>query len=247
MAIDAERFLAAAAGFTQATKPATSADRPNRLATIDYDYDPTTWPVTLPRVLFEGEQTVTRKRWPVLSGYTPQPGDRVLMVPQGARSYVIVGTLTAPVEVKDRLFWKTADQSVTSSTTLVDDVHLSAPVEANSVYRVILALNATGSTSGDIKLAWGTPSGSDGGGRWLQGPAAGQDPGSPALMEVRAAFWATERSYGLSATAASIIEHGLLQTGSTPGTLQLRWAQNNSNATATTVATRSNLWITRFG
>lgn len=244
MSSSVERALADIAGYTQATRPVTSADRPNRLATIDYDYNPASFPDVLPRVLFDGEQTVTRKRWPVLSGYRPRPGDRVLMVPQGG-GYIIVGTLT-PVERPDRLFWKTADQAVTSSTTLVDDAHLSASVEANAVYKVILALNATGATAGDIKLAWSVPSGSDTGGRWLQGPAASQDPASPALMEVRAALWATERSYGMSGTAASIIEHGLLQTGATPGTLQLRWAQNNSNGTATTVLTRSNLWISRF-
>lgn len=96
MTLNAERLLVAAAGFTQATKDPTSSDRPNRLAVIDYDYDPTSFPDVWPRVLFEGEQTVTRKRWPVGSGYWPAPGDRVLMVPEGARSYIIVCAIEQP-------------------------------------------------------------------------------------------------------------------------------------------------------
>lgn len=91
MRLDPERFLVNVAGYTQATSPKA---RPPRLATIDYDYDPGTFPGVWPRVVFDGETTPTRKRWPVLSGYWPRPGDRVLMQPVGLSSYVIVGTLS---------------------------------------------------------------------------------------------------------------------------------------------------------
>src|SRR5690606_14561479 len=91
MRLDPERFLVNVAGYTQATSPKA---RPPRLATIDYGYDPGTFPGVWPRVVFDGETTPTRKRWPVLSGYWPRPGDRVLMQPVGLSSYVIVGTLS---------------------------------------------------------------------------------------------------------------------------------------------------------
>lgn len=62
----------------------------NKLARIDPDYDPTGFPATLPRVIFDGEKLLTRKRYHALSPYIPEPGDRVLMVPVST-SYIIAG------------------------------------------------------------------------------------------------------------------------------------------------------------
>lgn len=64
-----------------------------RLAVIDPAYDPFTYPATLPLVTFEGEPTLSGKRYVTLQPYRPQPSDRVLMVPVG-NTYVIAGTLT---------------------------------------------------------------------------------------------------------------------------------------------------------
>src|SRR5690606_41624716 len=65
MRLDPERFLVNVGGCTPATSPKA---RPPRLATIDCGYDPGTFPGVWPRVVFDGETTPTRKRWPVLSG-----------------------------------------------------------------------------------------------------------------------------------------------------------------------------------
>ncbi|HEU4754011.1 MAG TPA: hypothetical protein VFU47_12955 [Armatimonadota bacterium] len=58
-----------------------------RLATIDPAYSSGN-----PKVTFDGEDTLSGRTYPKLRGYTPAPGDRVLMLRVGA-SYVIVGAL----------------------------------------------------------------------------------------------------------------------------------------------------------
>lgn len=88
-------FLQSIVGYTQhvglAENP--SANAPMRLAVIDVSYDPAEYPVTLPRVLFEGEDTIGDKRYPVMPrDYVPGPGDRVVMLPVG-HTYIIIGCL----------------------------------------------------------------------------------------------------------------------------------------------------------
>jgi hypothetical protein len=235
-----EEFLSAITGHVLARLP---QNRAPRTATIDYahtGYGPA-------RVQFDGEQTVTTKRFPSLAHYRPRAGDRVLLVPAGRRGWMIVGT-TDLVEPDEQLIIKEADQSVTNSTTLVDDTELWVDVEAHATYRIILALHATGSESGDIKLAWSIPTNAEAGGRWVFGAGVSTTPTSgSATVQNAAANWVTERTYGTHATIGnSILENGLLRTGDTPGRLQLRWAQVTSNATATSVRAPSNLWIKRF-
>lgn len=243
---DPVRFLRDMAGFSEAQRRRTSADKRVRLATIDPDHRPEDiFGGVFPKVRFDGESTLSRKRYPLVKGIIPNPGDRVVLTPVGT-TYLITDIIYDPNNdpiPDERLIIKRSDQSVTSSTTLVDDNDIYALVEPNRVYRVILVLNATGSTGGDIRLSWSVPSGSDAGGRWLQGPHESTDPAGAATMEVRAALWSTERVYGTSGSANSIIEHGLLQTGDSPGFLRLRWAQGTSNGTATTVMERTNLWV----
>lgn len=72
----------------------SSADRSNRLAVIDPAYVAASFPGTLPKVTFEGESTLTAKRYNVAGGYSPVPSHRVLMVPVG-NTYVIIGKLAA--------------------------------------------------------------------------------------------------------------------------------------------------------
>lgn len=93
----ARRFLHTVAGVTRAlpaskppeTKAATSADKPARLAVIDPAYVSGN-----PKVRFEGELTVSVKRYAVLGSYVPVAGDRVVLLPSGT-TYVIIGKLGA--------------------------------------------------------------------------------------------------------------------------------------------------------
>lgn len=64
-----------------------------RLALIDPEYQYSDYPNVLPRVLFDGESTMTDKRYSVASTYHPYPGDRVILIPING-SYVIMNSLT---------------------------------------------------------------------------------------------------------------------------------------------------------
>jgi hypothetical protein len=92
--MDALTFLQSVSGYTRGQQNG-SADRPIRLATIDPDYDPFVNypdPPPLPRVRFDGEDSVTSKRYPYVQGYIPAAGQRVYMVPVGT-TYQIVGAV----------------------------------------------------------------------------------------------------------------------------------------------------------
>jgi hypothetical protein len=134
---------------------------------------------------------------------------------------------------------KTSDQSVTSSTALVNDTALSMAVAASEVWLLDWTILYTASSTGDLKTAWTFPGGE------LRMVLTGYDTASvPGI-------WAT----GVTASPTSNFAFGGATTltppvfvrmyytnGGSPGTLQLQWAQNVSDATATIVKTNSCLW-----
>jgi hypothetical protein len=89
-------FLDAVAGYTRGTTD-SSADKPIRLAVIDPAYQAFGgfYPgsVNPAQVTFEGETTLSGKSYPVASGFMPQAGNRVYMVPIG-NTYLITGNVT---------------------------------------------------------------------------------------------------------------------------------------------------------
>jgi hypothetical protein len=91
-------FLESVAGFNQSIAKGAvgSANEPVRLAVIDPSYTASSYPGTLPKVTFEGEDTMSDKRYPVVGTYKPIPSDRVVMLPVG-HTYVIVGALNTPI------------------------------------------------------------------------------------------------------------------------------------------------------
>jgi len=135
---------------------------------------------------------------------------------------------------------KTAPQTISSSITLVDDNHLFAEVEANAVYRVILNLKMYGPTAGDLRVSWSVPSGTSAGSRHCFGAATGVSSARDTLIRATRNNWTDVVPYGTdtaSTTARNhVYEDNLLKTGGSAGTLQLRWAQNSSSASTTTVA-----------
>lgn len=83
-------FLAAIQG---AARPKNgSADRKARLATIDPAYVASSYPGTLPRLTFDGEDTLSVRGYVALAPYIPTPGHRVVLLPIG-NSYVILGSV----------------------------------------------------------------------------------------------------------------------------------------------------------
>jgi hypothetical protein len=139
--------------------------------------------------------------------------------------------------------YKTADQSVTSSTVLVNDSNLFVSVLASATYWFQCYLDFEGGTNGssDIKVQWNAPTGATL--RWqvFAGGTAGI--GTPAGIgtRVQGTAYALGTNGPGSLTAASM--WGTLAVSTTAGTLQLQWAQNTSNGTATIVHTQSALTL----
>ncbi|MGH7585384.1 MAG: hypothetical protein ACREMH_03975 [Gemmatimonadales bacterium] len=152
---------------------------------------------------------------------------------------------------------KTADESVTDSTTLQNDNHLSFSIAASEAwsFQVFLAVNA--STDGrDIKIGFTVPSGATV--RW---GAIGPTTGVSIMTDVRGNFASQSGSATGSCCTANfgvpLDDSGALETvimikgtvvnGSTAGTLQLQWAQATAGAgTSTTVLADSWLIGLRF-
>jgi len=135
---------------------------------------------------------------------------------------------------------KSGNQSVSSSTVLVNDTQLFVPLAASTAYGFNIFVFYTGAATGtgDIKMAWSLPSGATMTYQWLidnlsNATQMGQGNGGVLFCG----------SNGAVVQAASM--QGSILTSTTVGNLQLQWAQDTSNATATVVQAGSilNVWF----
>jgi len=126
---------------------------------------------------------------------------------------------------------KAADQSVTSSTVLVNDTHLSFTFGANEIWQFDQNLLWSAAVAADIKLAWTFPSGTV----WIN--AADFTTASAVNVEQSNGI-----TTGVSMPLGSIVTpadnqlvvlHTTFVAGGTGGTFQGQFAQQTSNATAT--------------
>lgn len=140
---------------------------------------------------------------------------------------------------------KAADESVTSSATVQDDDHLAVTMQASCTYTLDYWLvSISASDTPDFKMGWTLPSGAtmDFGAIGLFTTVAASTAGSVETQAVLAATTPTATiSYGAVNGNTIVIGRGRVITSTTPGTLQLQWAQATSNATATTLKKGS--WI----
>jgi hypothetical protein len=133
--------------------------------------------------------------------------------------------------------WKTANESVTSSIVDQLDDELFLPVEPFSVYIVLGCYSVTSSTAGDIRLGYSIQNRAQGR-RHNVGLAAAATT-TAGNMRISVHAWPTAVTYGSTTTSTAIIEEGVLYTEDLGGVLHMQWAQNVSDATATTVGTGS--------
>jgi hypothetical protein len=135
-----------------------------------------------------------------------------------------------------------AQPVISNAATFVDDDALLIQLVANAVYRFKCVLGYTGNTSGagDIDLTWALPSGA----------TMGYSLYSYKTGVATAGFWQTALNQSLNTNGAGVnlaaVMKGSVQTASTPGTMQLTWKQNTSNATATQVLAGSSLLAWRI-
>lgn len=153
-----------------------------------------------------------------------------------AQQFFGIGVTTAAI--------KPADTSRSATVALADDPHLAIPIGANETYAIFgMFKSSSTSATPDIKIAFTVPAGaamdiiyhSNGGTLTTFASAALRDSGQPSPP---------------IAIGASIINlimfQGTVVNGSTPGFLKMQWAQNTSNATATTVTAGSYIAGTRI-
>lgn len=138
---------------------------------------------------------------------------------------------------------KPANESVTSSATLQDDNDFAFAVAANAIYTLqtyIIYSGAIdgGTGAGGLKMQFTGPAGA--GMTWTNFGAnvSGGVTNYNVVAEGLAA--GAPRSVPTNAgTTMTCQPKGTLVTSGTSGTLQFRWAQNTSNATATVVGINS--------
>lgn len=147
-------------------------------------------------------------------------------------------------------------QSVTSSTTYVDDTALVLTLPPNRTYEIFCQLSVTGSDAGDIKVQWSTTGdvaavveranrGPTINTTNISGSAAASISGGVNRASSGVSLGAASTSYGLASDiAADVVEQFVVSTGPLGGNLQLRWAQRVSNATSTIVGISSFLRAT---
>lgn len=141
---------------------------------------------------------------------------------------------------------KSADESVTSSTTLQDDNHLTHTIPQAGTYVFDLQLFCTSATdaAGDIKFAFTFPTGTCH--FKANGPDAGITGGTIQTGQWAAIHTATSGTsaiaMGLSSAMGGIEIRGIL-IATASGTLTLQWAQSTSDANASTLKAGSHMLI----
>jgi hypothetical protein len=138
---------------------------------------------------------------------------------------------------------KSAAESVTSSTTLQNDDHLTETLPVG-VWRVTAILTVGGATAGDVKTAWTNTGTMTAIARSGWGPAVSNAAGTDTTMHARASTLTASFVYGTEpGTSAAVLEELLLDV-TVEGVLTLQWAQNTSSGTATTLSTSSRMFLT---
>ncbi|MFD1309725.1 hypothetical protein [Streptomyces kaempferi] len=145
---------------------------------------------------------------------------------------------------------KPSNETVTSSNTLQNDDHLTATLDANSVYRIYLMLNFGGLTAGEIKTSWTTPASATGF-KSCMGPGSDsttRDTAATTTMRYGIHNFTTTVNYGCNDTSLFVhaIEQGIVTT-TTGGTFVLQWAQQTSFATGSIMAAGSYLIAEKIG
>lgn len=142
---------------------------------------------------------------------------------------------------------KGSDQSVTSSTTLVNDTALLLPVAATAAYYVLVTIIYQGAANGtgDLKWQWAVPSGTTISGRQASYFTSGVGVGQSNLATFTQASVTVSGTNGGNTVPLDMALTVL--TSSTSGNLQLTWAQNTSSGTATTIKAGSAMLMQRIG
>lgn len=128
--------------------------------------------------------------------------------------------------------YKTATESVASSTTLQDDDELFCPVAANGVYQFEAVIQYDADAAGDLKMQFAGSATTS-----MQAFAIFNTVGAATSSDMQIANMNVSSviqvgGFG-AGTRSSVLVKGLLLVGATAGTFKLTWAQTTSSAVAT--------------
>jgi hypothetical protein len=143
---------------------------------------------------------------------------------------------------------KTADTERSATTTYADDPHLVFAAEANAVYQMWGWIKYFADPTPDIKIQFSVPSGCLGEWAWNM-PGSGTLTTGTVGYSIRTEtndVTAGRTGYGTSDSTHMTPMGGTFRMSSTAGNIALQWAQNTSNATATTLYTDSFLIFLRI-
>lgn len=143
---------------------------------------------------------------------------------------------------------KTADTERSATTTYADDPHLVFAAEANAVYQMWGWIKYFADPTPDIKIQFSVPSGCLGEWAWNM-PGSGTLTTGTVGYSIRTEtndVSSGRTGYGTSDSTHMTPMGGTFRMSSTAGNIALQWAQNTSNATATTLYTDSFLIFLRI-
>lgn len=135
---------------------------------------------------------------------------------------------------------KTANESVTSSTTMQNDDHLVLALGANETWEIYIQIEARGN-SNNYKMQFTAPTGA------TLNVISYQIESNNINDFMTAYSTPTTGSYQMqTATSTGIFVRGIVTTSATAGNLQLQWAQVNTDVVATQLRTGSYIKATKL-
>jgi hypothetical protein len=150
----------------------------------------------------------------------------------------------------DQFAYKTADQDITSSTTLTDDTHLTGLALGIGKWVICATFMSSGAAAGDVKIAWAFSGTAVSAFRAGEGPAAAStdvlgataQPFRASVAGATSAAITSATPYGVDGTNRSFIQESGLLLVTVAGNLKVQWAQNASSVTLTRMHQGSFIW-----
>lgn len=157
-----------------------------------------------------------------------------------------VNALRALIETPDPFVLKTGTDSATSNS-FINDGELFLTL-AEGLWEVSAFLSATGIAAADLKTTWALSGGAaQATARHCRGPSLATTAVDATTMRSQVHNWSSSASYGLDGSGiAAVSEIGIVTITGT-GTLQLQFAQQTTNATATNITNHSWIHARRVG
>jgi hypothetical protein len=123
---------------------------------------------------------------------------------------------------------KSADETVSASTTMQDDDHLFLAIGASDIWQIHLFLWHSASSTGHLKITFTGPTSST-----FMAIGRGVDTGGSTFGQQNIRSAADSAGFFSGTTNQISTVDGVIVGGGTAGNFQLQWAQNSATGTTT--------------